>query len=99
MIVPVAKHPRTFVVRGRRFTAEGVLICDDGVVKWPGECCLEDPDSQCLGWGEQPTRRQNSERWHVLDTLNKLQPALNGFPTEKLIEMIRTVIPGYKPEW
>jgi hypothetical protein len=98
-IVPFAKHPRAFVVNRRRFTANGELICDDDVVRWPGECCLENPDSKCLGWGEQPTRRQNSERWHVLDTLRKLEPSLNGFSTEKLIEMVRVFCPGYKPEW
>lgn len=92
-------QPRTFVVHGISFSRRGEHVDDSGVDTWPGPCCLEDPDGEVLGRGPQLTRRQSSERWHAAETLRKLAACLDDLPTDKLVAMVRAVLPGYEPRW
>ena len=99
-IVSTPKHPRLFVLTsGLRFSADGQYAgkSDDEFLTWPGPCCLEDPDSGELFWKTDLTRRQESERWHARETLDRLVRA--NLSAEQVIAMIKVVCPDYKPDW
>ena len=98
-ITETEKYSRVFAAGGMRFSPGGEYVYDDGVERRPACCCLEDPDSVARGWGEQPTRRQVSERWHIEQTFVTLAACHENLSTEHMLAMVRAFNPDYKPEW
>lgn len=98
-IISTTKYERAFLVRGMRFSPSGEYIDENDVERWPGPCCLEDPDSEALGWGPQLTRRQGSERWHAIEAFGRLVADGSRLSTQQLIDMVRIADQDYKPTW
>ena len=105
-IIVNQRYSRIFVVHGMRFSPAGNHIPIDShssfmnLETWPGMCCLEDPDEECLVPTPQPTRREASRLWHLRDTFGKLMSDPQRVLTfEQMEKMIRIVIPNYEPRW
>ena len=100
-ILSTSKRERVFQVNGMLFSCGGEHIYErDPQSVWPSDCCLEDPDSESLGYGSRITRKEDSERWHVQMTLSGLfVEGFEGIPTSKLVDMVRVLRPDYEPKW
>ena len=97
-IIQTSKYGRAFLVNRMRFSPAGGFISDNNDLEtWPGPCCLEDPDSESLGWGSQPTRREVSRRQHALTIFAAL--STKSLTTDQLVSMIKIKFPDYVPEW
>jgi hypothetical protein len=96
-LIRTKKYDRAFLVHGMRFSPTGGLILDDDTEMWPSSCCLEDPDSDNLGWGPQPKRRDVSRRLRALRFFASLDK--KSLTTDELVAMIRVKFPDYVPDW